>query len=101
MSEICCRLDAFADAAERARHQELLRRVRDAATATGDVEDGLRLSLPDDAAVFHDTAAWIALERRCCPFLSFALTWHAGQAAVTVTGPPGAAALVRDAFGRA
>ena len=101
MTDICCRLDAFADHLERARHQELLRRVRDAATATGDVEGGIRLSLPDDAAAFQDAAAWITLERRCCPFLAFALTWQAGDTTLTVTGPPGAAAIVRDALARA
>jgi hypothetical protein len=98
MPEICCRLDAFADDAERAEHGALLRRVRDATTSTVEVEGGLRLLLPDDAAAFRDAAAWIVLERRCCPFLSFALAWRDGQVAVTVTGPAGAAAIVQDAL---
>ena len=44
-----------------------------------------------DADAFDDLARWIANERRCCPFLTFAveLTPNAGPIWVRLTGPDG------------
>jgi hypothetical protein len=52
---------------------------------------GIALRFAADAAAFVQLAEWISLERRCCPFLEFALEWkHADSVTVRLTGPPGA-----------
>jgi hypothetical protein len=75
---------------QRQRQQALLDTVRRAALAKHDLPDGLALSFPADAAVFVQLAEWISLERRCCPFLGFALEWKQDDSvAVRLTGQRG------------
>lgn len=56
-----------------------------------------RRTLPDgyayrfDADVFDEIARWVSHERRCCPFLAFAIELAAADGAIWVrlTGPVG------------
>jgi hypothetical protein len=84
-----CRANAL-DKAQRERQQALLATVRRSALGTLDLPDGLALGFPADAAVFLQLAEWISLERRCCPFLEFALEWKQDDTvSVRLTGQPG------------
>jgi hypothetical protein len=70
-----CRANAL-DKVQRGRQQALLETVRRTALAKRDLPDGLALMFPADAALFVELAEWVSLERRCCPFLAFALEWN-------------------------
>ena len=86
---IACRANAL-DKAQRQRQQALLETVRRTALGKYDLPDGLALSFPADTAVFLQLAEWISLERRCCPFLEFALEWKRDdKVSVRLTGQPG------------
>jgi hypothetical protein len=87
-----CRANAL-DKAQRQRQQALLDTVRRTIVAKDELPDGLALSFRGDAAAFVQLAEWISLERRCCPFLAFALEWKQDDTvSVRLTGEPG----VRD-----
>jgi hypothetical protein len=86
---------------EAARHRELLAALRAATTGRSELDDGwaLRLSGKDsDAAT---AAEWITLERRCCPFFTFALVFEPGGATwLRITGPAGAKEVLAEAMGQ-
>jgi hypothetical protein len=84
-----CRANAL-DKAQRQRQQALLDTVRRTIVAKDELPDGLSLSFRGDAAAFVQLAEWISLERRCCPFLAFALEWKQDDSvSVRLTGAPG------------
>jgi hypothetical protein len=76
-----CQMDALTpDERERSRllREELVAETR----GVVEVGDGYRFSYPGEA--FVKTAEWVALERRCCPFLDFAIEWREGNDALVV-----------------
>ena len=75
---LACRHEALG-AAEKARHQELLRDLMTSVRERQESPDGYGFRLPPDA--FLKAAEWITLERRCCPFLRFGLDWAEGESA--------------------
>jgi hypothetical protein len=96
---IACRADAL-DTAQRRRQQDLLETVRGKALGVHELPDGLALSFPPDAPLFLDLAEWISLERRCCPFLAFALEWSIDDSVVVrLTGQPGVGELIAAEMG--
>jgi hypothetical protein len=89
-----CRANAL-DKAQRRRQQELLALMRRSAQATEELRDGYALRLPAEAGLFQQAAEWIALERRCCPFVDFALEWKADESVrVRLTGGKGVKAFL-------
>lgn len=94
---IACRLDAF-DAEERAQHDALTKALRDDIQQTQDLPNGYAFRLPASSKCFAETAAWIALERRCCPFFDFELTWRGQDPApwLRLTGGKGVKEFVRQ-----
>jgi hypothetical protein len=54
-------------------------------------EFGRSYHLRPDAQAFRAAAEWIALERQCCPFLTFEMVWEPGAAGPTINigGPEG------------
>jgi hypothetical protein len=78
-------------AAERAHARELRATLSAAVQQTRALSDGYAWRYPPDPVLFRTAAEWIGLDRRCCPFLTFSLTWEAGDAApwLEVTGPEG------------
>jgi len=96
---IACRANAL-DKTQRQRQQALLETVRRTALDKHDLPDGLALSFPADTAVFLELAEWISLERRCCPFLEFALEWKRDDSvSVRLTGQPGVKELIAAEMG--
>jgi len=86
---LVCRVNAL-DKAQRRRQQALLETVRRMVLAKHELPNGLDLSFAGDPAAFVQLAEWISLERRCCPFLSFALEWRQDDSmSVRLTGRPG------------
>jgi hypothetical protein len=73
-SPIACNLGAL-DRDEQRRRAELARAVVGHAAATTETSDGYALRFDDDPVLLRDAIDWIRLERRCCPFLRFELTF--------------------------
>ena len=86
---IACQANAL-DKTQRKRQQELLQIVRTSALGMQELPDGYAVRLGADPALFQQTAEWIGLERRCCPFLEFGLEWRKDDSVwLRLTGGPG------------
>ena len=82
-------------AAERPAHRRLLSRLfTEAVRARREWPDGYAYRF--DADAFEDLARWIANERRCCPFLTFALEIAPGNGPIwlRLSGPSGTRAFL-------
>ncbi len=87
---IACDLSKLDDTARR-REQQLLARFRSVLVLMSETESGFKFSLPADPETLSDLGEFLALERLCCPFLSFQLQVSAEeQADLEISGPPGA-----------
>jgi hypothetical protein len=93
---IVCNLDALSPE-QRARRVALASRVRDLVSGISETESGYRLQLPDDPEAHQQVVELVLLERRCCPFLEFALHFEPadGPTRLEVGGPPGVKAFLR------
>ena len=89
-SPIACRMDALTPA-ERARRAELFARVGAAVEAIDDLPDGFALRLSRSTETWMAAAEFVALEARCCPFLSLELRCEEeeGPLRLLLTGRPG------------
>ena len=67
---LACRLDALS-AEERVRHRDLTEELTRRARWVQEIPCGYALRFPDDPALSRRVIDWVALERRCCPFLEF------------------------------
>jgi hypothetical protein len=85
---LVCRLDVF-DADQRDRHAALLHLIWPERQDVEEVDDGYDVMFRPDPALFQRLAEWITLERRCCPFLDFALGFTNDSIRLTLSGPPG------------
>jgi hypothetical protein len=76
---------------ERARSRALRATIGAAVDRVISRADGRSFRLRTTGDVLPAVAEWIPLERRCCPFLSFAIEWPAGEEAAVMhlTGPAG------------
>ena len=81
---------------ERHRHRDLLQRLRPAANDIQEVADGYRFHLNGSSVTLVEVAEWVALERRCCPFLAFQLQTSGGESTIvlSVTGPDGVKSFI-------
>ncbi len=71
-SPIACNLKAL-DKEQRRHHQLLSAQLHAAIQEVRELPDGYSFRLPSDEATIQQTAKWITLERRCCPFITFGL----------------------------
>lgn len=80
------------------RRQALARSIRE----VRELPDGWALELDPAPEAFLGAAAWISLERLCCPFLEFDLGWAPARHRVQLrlTGPEAAKRVVGEALGR-
>jgi hypothetical protein len=65
-----CRLDALASH-ERVRHAALTEELLASARWVQEIPRGYAFRFPDDRALSRHLVEWVALERRCCPFIEF------------------------------
>jgi hypothetical protein len=94
-------IPAAISATERPRYNELLRRLAGAVRNRTELADGYTFDL-DASITLPEVAEWIAMERLCCPFLTFLLDVSPGGAAqLTLCGPRGVKAILRDALAAA
>ncbi|NOK57794.1 MAG: hypothetical protein GFH27_549287n98 [Chloroflexi bacterium AL-W] len=97
---IACVLTALTDA-EQKRRQWLAERLFGTVQQTHELGDGFALELPDDDEIWMQMAEFVTLERRCCPFLSFALySAEEGQPIqLHITGRSGVKAFLKQQLG--
>lgn len=71
-SPIFCNLNALTKE-QRQRHKALSVELRTAVQGMRELPDGYAFRLPSDEAMMQKTMEWVVMERRCCPFIAFAL----------------------------
>jgi len=81
---LVCRLDALSPA-ERVRREALTKDLAAAARSVQELPRGWAFRFADSDGIAALVVEWMALERRCCPFLDFELLF----------GAPGEAVLLR------
>jgi hypothetical protein len=98
---LACDLKAI-DPAERPRHRDLTELLRGAVQGRSELPDGYALRLDGSKIRLTEAAEWIALERLCCPFLTFELSVPGGQSGwfLKLTGPKGVKAILEAEFSK-
>lgn len=84
---LACDMGVFHDA-EREQHAQLIAGVLAACVRTDATETGYRFEFANDHAYSH-LAEWIALERRCYPFLDFTVALGAGHLSLELSARQG------------
>jgi hypothetical protein len=76
---------------ERARSAELRQKIAADIGQFLELPDGYAFRLSGDPEGLRSVAEWVPLERRCCPFLEFRLSWLAGadHPELALIGPEG------------
>jgi hypothetical protein len=92
---IACDLNALTPE-ERDRRQIVLAAVARTITGQTELVNGFELSFDAVSLDFAALGEWIALERRCCPFLHFRLDIEpAGKSTLALTGGRGVKEFLR------
>ena len=81
---IACDLNALTPA-ERERRRTLVGALARAIVGRAELDHGFELRVDSAKLDLPALAEWIALERRCCPFLQFRVELAAGDGPVTIT----------------
>ena len=95
---LACNIQAIS-AADRPRYNDLVRRLRLALQDRSELSDGYAYKLDTKTITLPEVAEWITMEQLCCPFLSFQLDVRSdGASQLTLRGPAGAKAILREEF---
>lgn len=96
---LCCRLNQPHDVAHRGALITALHRT---ALERRELEQGLAIRFSGDATTERRIFEFIAMERNCCPFLSFQLNLAAERGSIwmKVEGPRGVKEFARAEMGR-
>ena len=95
-----CNVKALSTA-ERARHEELTRKLLAKRIATLEIEKGYELQYrPEDVSV-AEVAEWVVAESKCCPFFDFHidLEEEGKLVCLRLTGAEGIKQFIRGEFG--
>jgi hypothetical protein len=86
---IACQLGVFSGE-ERQRYDAMRAKIDAAVTRIVEIDDGYEFHLPGDDTMLALVAAWVTLERRCCPFFEFTVGIGASDTPIRValTGGP-------------
>jgi hypothetical protein len=97
---IACDMTAL-DAAQRERQQVLMKNFHASIQETEEMDDGYAFRLEADEAAILAAAEFIAIERLCCPFLTFELAVGAVGEPVwlRISGREGVKRLIEAEFG--
>jgi hypothetical protein len=97
-AHLACNIKAIG-AAQRPRYNDLIKRLRIGLQDRIELADGYSYKLDAKKIALPEVAEWITMERLCCPFLTFQLDVKGdGDSRLTVRGPAGAKAILREAF---
>jgi hypothetical protein len=93
---IVCDSTAFGSSDAFAAHMAEGRRLLLSATERRELDDGWALRLPGADDDLMACTHWIVGERRCCPFLTFAMECRPeGELWLRITGPDGTKEMLR------
>jgi hypothetical protein len=81
---IASQLGVF-DECELARYRQARSRIEAAILRVEELPDGYRTALPGNEEMLLHVAEWVALERRCCPFLCFTIAVGGADAEIVVS----------------
>lgn len=92
-----CNMKALGPA-ERARYQELTKTLLAALQEKRELSNGYGLRLPTGSLL--NAAEWVSLERKCCPFFTFAIEQARDEGPVwlRITGSEGVKTFIRAEF---
>jgi hypothetical protein len=94
---LACNIKAIR-AVQRPRYNDLVSRLRAAMLDRTELPDGYAYSLDSAKITPPEVSEWIAMERLCCPFLIFQLEGAGEVSRLTVRGPEGSKAVLREEF---
>lgn len=92
---LACDMKALTPA-QRTAHSKQSKLLFSAIREQKELPDGFVFRFDPAAAPFTDVARWIELERRCCPFLRFALEVEGDASWLRLTGPEGVREFLRE-----
>jgi hypothetical protein len=95
-----CVMEAI-EPGKRRQHLDTARRLFGSAREVRELPDGYAFRLTDEPSTLPLAAAFISLERLCCPFFGFALEVGPGRDAIwlSLTGREGVKAFIRAEIG--
>ena len=94
---LACNILAIS-AVQRPRYDDLVSRLRAAMSDRRELPDGYSYSLDSAKISLQEVSEWIAMERLCCPFLTFQLDGAGKDWRLTMRGADGAKAVLREEF---
>ena len=94
---LTCNIQAIG-ASQRPRYNDLVTRLRSAMRDRRELPDGYEYLLESTKITLAEVSEWITMERRCCPFLIFQLEGAGEDSRLTMRGPDGAKAVLREEF---
>jgi len=94
---LACNIQAIR-ASQRPRYHDLVTRLRSAMRERRELPDGYEYLLDSTKITLAEVSEWITMERLCCPFLTFLLEGVGGDSHLTMRGPDGAKAVLREEF---
>jgi hypothetical protein len=94
---LACNIQAIS-AVQRPRYDDLVTRLRAAMRDRRELADGYSYSLDSAKITFQEVSKWITMERLCCPFLMFELEGADEALRLTMRGPDGTKAVLREEF---
>jgi len=94
-----CNLKAFTQA-ERVRHEQLSKKLREARLEIKELSDGFAFRLQAEAVSLVDLAEWVSGERKCCPFFDFGIDFkgEGGPLWLELKGKDGVKQFIRSEF---
>ena len=95
-----CNLKAFTPA-ERARHEQLSKKLREARVEIKELSNGFAFRLQNESVSLPDVAEWVSGERKCCPFFDFEIDFQGdgGPLWLELKGKDGVKQFIRSEFG--
>jgi hypothetical protein len=96
-SPLACNLSVLPDLR---RYRTLSEKLRSALSGSAELPDGYSYSVLGEQLSLAELGEWMALERLCCPFLSFELAVSGTNTLwwLTLTGPAGTKPILEREF---
>lgn len=95
-----CNMKAISST-ERIRYNVLMKKIKAGVKQQREITDGYAWELDGKALCLPEAAEWVAMERRCCPFLTLQLeaTGTGTGYWINLKGPAGVKAFLVEEFG--
>ena len=97
--DLACNLNAIPEG-DRARYRALVEAIQSSTVRRDELGNGHRFELDGAGISLTDVAAWMSLERRCCPFLRIELATSGDRCnwVLTLAGGDGGKEIIDFGF---